>query len=282
MIGDFTWTGWDYIGEAGYAAVTLRPAASDLLALARADSPACRLIDITGHRQTQSYLNEIAWHLGSGPHLAVQPVNHTGEKRRFRAGRTDSIRSWSWEGLEGRVATVEVYADAHRVQLLLDGAEVGSGPVGSRRPYLAEFALPYRPGELMAVAYRADGTEIGRDTLASAGPELQLSVRPETDTLRADGADLAYLPIELTDDAGVVRPLADREVTVEVSGVGTLLGFGSGEPICDEGFVRGRHSTYYGRALAVVRAGHEPGDVTVRVTAPGCEPTTVVIPVRRP
>ena len=281
VIGDFTWTGWDYLGEAGYAAITYNQR-RQMFSPWPGLTAGMPNFDITGHRQTQSYLNAIAWHLRSGPHLAVQPVNHAGEKRRFRAGRTDSIPSWSWEGLEDRVATVEVYADAHRVQLLLDGEQVGSGPVGARRPYLAEFTLPYRPGKLVAVAYRADGTEIGRDTLTSAGPELQLTVKPETDALRADGADLVFIPIELTDYDGVVRPLADRQVTVEVSGAGTLLGFGSGEPICDEGFVGGRHSTYYGRALAVVRAGHEPGDVTVRATARDCEPATVVIPVHRP
>ena len=125
VIGDFAWTGWDYVGEAGYAAVAYderRQMFSPWPGLT-AGMPN---FDITGHRQTQSYLNAIAWHLSPGPHLAVQPVNHAGEKRSSVAGRTDSIRSWSWEGLEGREATVEVYADAHRVELLLDGAPVGT------------------------------------------------------------------------------------------------------------------------------------------------------------
>ena len=59
------------------------------------------------------------------------------------------------------MATVEIYADAHRVQLLLNGKEVGVSSVGGRRPYLAEFTVPYEAGDLTAVAYRSDGTEIG-------------------------------------------------------------------------------------------------------------------------
>lgn len=90
------------------------------------------------------------------------------------------------------------------------------------------------------------------------------------------------MPIELTDAAGVLRPLADRHVTVEVSGAGTLLGLGSGEPICDEGFVSPSHSTYYGRALAVVRSGHEPGVVAIRISADGCPISEISIPVRSP
>jgi beta-galactosidase len=280
VIGDFTWTGWDYLGEAGYAAVKYHER-RQIFSPWPGLTAGMPNFDITGHRQTQSYLNAIAWHLTQGPHLAVQPVNHAGQKRTTRAGRTDSIRSWSWEGYERRVATVEVYADAQRVELLLDGKRLGNERVGKRRPYLAEFSLPYRPGELTAIAYRADGTEIGRDTLVSAGQRLRLSVHPETEELKADGSDLAYLPIELTDEVGVLRPLADRTVLVEVSGAGSLLGFGSGEPINDEGFARRQHTTYYGRALAVVRAGHEPGEVTVTVKAEGCEPTTTIIPVVR-
>lgn len=88
-------------------------------------------------------------------------------------------------------------------------------------------------------------------------------------------------PIALTDDAGIVRPLADREVTVQVTGAGTLLGFGSGQPITEEGFSSTRHTTFMGRALVVIRVGHEPGDVTITVTATGCESVSVVFPVAK-
>ena len=129
VIGDFTWTGWDYIGEAGYAAVRYNER-SQLYAPWPALLAGMANIDITGHRQTQSYLNEIAWHRRTGPHLAVQPVNHSGEERYASSGpdRTDSIHSWSWEGCEGRSNRREVYADAHRVELLLDGVSIGRNP----------------------------------------------------------------------------------------------------------------------------------------------------------
>ena len=104
-------------------------------------------------------------------------------------------------------------------------------------------------------------------------------MRPESTELIADGHDLAYLPIELTDDDGILRPLADRAVTVTVEGAATLLGFGTGEAITTEGFASPTHRTFNGRALAVLRAGHEPGDVTVTVTAEGVEPPQVTLRV---
>ena len=126
VIGGFMWTGWDYIGEAGYGIVLYGQKKRPMFAPWPGLTSGTPVIDITGHRQTQSYLNEIGWHRTKGPHLAVQPVNHSGEQRLASAGRTDSIHSWSWEGCEGRLATVEVYADAHEVELLLDGAPRGS------------------------------------------------------------------------------------------------------------------------------------------------------------
>lgn len=278
VIGDFVWTGWDYIGEAGYAAIHYEQR-RQLFSPWPGLLCGTPVIDITGQRQTQSYLNEIVWGLHPGPYLAVQPVNHAGEKKSVRSGRTDSIRSWAWEGCEGREATVEVYADAARVDLLVDGALFGSEPAGPDHGFRATFSVPFRAGELVAVAYSADSGEIGRDRLKSAGAGLRLRAAPECTALRADGADLAYVPIEITDDDGIVRPLADREVTVVVSGAGTLLGFGSAEPITAEGFSTNCHTTYFGRALAVVRAGHTEGDITIRVTADGCEAVTIVLPV---
>jgi beta-galactosidase len=279
VIGDFTWTGWDYIGEAGYGVVLYNQRRRQMYAPWPALLSGTPVIDVTGHRQTQSYLNEIVWHTRTGPYIAVQPVNHSGEARSARKGRTDSIRSWSWDGCEGRSAIVEVYADADRVELRIDGVQIGFEPAGPRRGYLSMFSVPYRPGELSAIAYDGTGRELGRDTLLSAGSELHLRAEPECKSLRADGTDLAYIPITLTDDAGILRPLADREVTVHVSGAGTLLGFGSAEPITEEGFSTDRHSTYYGRALAVVRAGLEVGDITVMMSARDCASSTLKIPV---
>ncbi|WP_405182718.1 DUF4982 domain-containing protein [Nocardia sp. NBC_01377] len=283
VIGDFAWTGWDYIGEAGIAVKrygTTKRAIYHPYPALLAGEP---VIDITGFRQTQSYLDEIGWHLSAGPHIAVEPVDHSGEKVMDTGWRaTNSIASWSWEGCEGRTATVEVYADAAWVELKLDSETVGSAPSGADRDYLAKFTLPYRPGRLTAIAYAEDGSEIGRRTLVSATTGTRLTVVPETTTLRADGADLAYIPISITDDAGTVRPLADRPVTVRVEGAATLLGLGSAEPITTEGFATDTHRTFNGRALAVIRAGHEAGEVGITVTADGCDPVRIELRVIDP
>lgn len=272
VIGDFAWTGWDYIGEAGLAAKPYGDGKRSIYQPYPALLAGEPVIDITGFRQTQSYINEIGWRRTKGPHIAVEPVNHSGEKSMKTGWRlTNSVSSWSWAGCEGRLATVEVYADAAEIALELNGARIGAKAPGTD-DFLATFTLPYEPGTLTAIAYHQDGTEIDRTTLTSAGTGLQLVVEPERVDADADGIDLIYLPISLTDEAGIVLPLVDRPVTVVVEGAGTLAGFGSGEAISTEGFASSTHSTYYGRALAVVRLGVEAGEIAVTVTARECEP----------
>ncbi len=281
VIGDFVWTGWDYLGEGAIAAVRYNDRPRMFLPFPALTAGTSNL-DITGHRQTQSYLNEIAWGLTPGPHLAVRPVDHSRDRLVDSAWRaTDSIRSWSWAGLEGENATVEVYGADGEAELLLNGTTVGRCRISARTGHLATFTVPYAAGELTAILRDAGGGEIGRDVLRSAGPDLRLTLRTESVELCADGHDLAFVHVELTDADGVVRPLDDRPVSLSVDGAATLLGFGSAEPITDEGFCSSEHRIYQGRALAVLRTGHESGEVHVTASADGCEPAHLGISVKR-
>jgi beta-galactosidase len=98
--------------------------------------------------------------------------------------------------------------------------------------------------------------------------------------LKADGQDLAFINIAVTDQAGTVKVLDDRLVTVSVKGAGSLQGLGSGNPVTEEVFHDSNHTTYYGRALAVVRAGHETGEIEVTISSEGLAPQTVVLTVQ--
>jgi beta-galactosidase len=280
VIGDFTWTGWDYLGEAGigrtgYADEDTAPAAGITGAYpwltARAGD-----IDITGHRRAPSYYRQIVFGLRERPYIAVhRPENHG---RTFVAGPwswPDVVSSWSWEGDEGSPVLIEVYSAADEVELLLDGVSLGRAPAGSRHRYRAAFDTVYRPGELVAVA-RADGRETGRSRLVSAKGPVHLSVTADRGLIRADDTDLAFVDIALTDHEDNLCPRADRPVTVTVSGPGVLQGLGSARPVTEESFTGTTHTTYDGRALAVVRPTG-PGEIKVEVTAADCEAATVTV-----
>jgi beta-galactosidase len=289
VIGDFTWTGWDYLGESGIG--RMRYGNGDGEADAAADgfmgsypwiTANTGDIDITGFRRPISYWREIVWGLRDAPYVAVRPPQHHGEPAALRMAWSfsDAIASWSWPGHEGKPIAVEVYADADEVELLVNGNSVGRAVVGASHPYLATIDTTYAPGELTAVARRA-GTEVGRWSLKSATGPVQLDVHVDRDVIEAGDRDVAYVDITLVDTDGNLHSSVDRAVTVVVDGPGVLQGLGSGNPCTEETFGSPTHDTYDGRALAVVRP-IGAGRITVTVSAAGCDDRSITIEAAHP
>jgi beta-galactosidase len=281
VIGDFTWTGWDYLGEAGVGRIDRAGSAVEAASFMHGGFPSLVAgsgdLDITGHRRPVSYLREIAYGLRTDPYLAVvPPADHDRAIVHHSAwALTDAVASWSWPGQEGRPVTVEVFSPGDEVELLVNGVAVGRAPAGEAVELRARFETTYAAGTLEAVSY-LEGREIGRASLRSGGPEVRLQVEADRSRLRADPRDLAFVTVELTDDSGVLRTDADRLVSVAVHGPAVLAGLGSARGATEESFVDAEHTTYLGRALAVVRPTG-PGEITVTVTAVDCEPVVVTL-----
>ena len=272
VIGDFTWTGWDYLGEVGIG----RVAYGDDNGLLMGDYPWlaawCADIDITGERRALSYLREIVFGLRADPYVSVQdPARHgLTPTHQGLAGEPwlEGLASWSWPGAEGRPITVDVLSDADEVELLVNGTSLGRQPAGVAYGFRAAFEATFEPGVLVAVAYR-DRVETARTSLTSARGPVALDVRVDRDRIRADDTDLAFVAIALVHDDGSLCHTADRAVTVAIAGPGELLGFGSADPCTEATFGEPTRDTFRGRALAVVRPTGA-GTITVTASAPGC------------
>lgn len=283
VIGDFTWTGWDYLGEAGIGRLGY---ADDV---ASEDMPSGLLgsypwltawvgdVDITGRRRPASYYREIVYGLRTDPYIAVQRPSRHGEKITHRTpwSWSDAASSWTWPAFEDMPVVVEVYADADEVELIVAGESIGRMPAGPDARFRAEFTTRYVPGELVAVAFKA-GLETGRTSLSTVSGPVALRLEADRTELRSDGSDVAYISVSLADAAGTVDTSSDRLVTVSVEGDGELAGLASGDPRTETSFKASTCSTYEGHAVAVVRPCGV-GTTTVTVTAPGCEPQTVTV-----
>lgn len=282
VIGDFTWTGWDYLGEVGIGATAYAEDPDAVPGLER-EYPYltawCGDLDITGWRRPVSYYREIVFGLRAEPYIAVRRPEHHGHTITMQSpwGWSDSVSSWTWPGFEGQPIEVEVYADADEVALLLAGVEVSRATVGETRPMMAVLETTYRAGELTAVAYR-DGEEAGRISIATASTPARLTATVDRSELRDDDADLAFVAIELRDDNGVLVTTGDRAVTVEVEGAGVLAGMCSANPKTTERFDADTWQTFDGRALAVVRPSGA-GEVSVTVSGDGLEPVRLTLTV---
>lgn len=273
-IGDFTWTGWDYIGEAGVGVVDYNTSAGFFTPYP------CYLayvgdIDITGHRRPMSYYREIVWGLRKEPYIAVQYPQHYEDKAICTPWIVpDSVSSWTWSGYEGKPCKVEVYSDADEVELFLNGVSIGKQQTGEANRFKAIFDTIYQPGTLEAVGYR-NGEAAEKYVLQTAEAEVLLDVQADRTELKADGEDLSYLMISLVDPNGILNTSTDRKVRVKVEGSGDLQGFGSADPLSKENFYDSERTTFNGKVLAVIRSTGEPGEITISVSADGCKETEV-------
>ena len=259
LIGDFMWTSWDYLGEAGIGAWSYsggmpfnRPYPWVL--------SGSGVIDICGVPDGSCKYASTVWGLESAPVIAVKPANHPHVRPSKSVWRgTNAIMSWSWAGCEGNKTEVEVYSDQSEVELLINGRRVGKKQVKQCK---AIFKVKYEPGTITAVAYDASRREAGRSELKSADAHLHIAIHPEKS--QAKPGEIVYVPVNIEGENGIVESNADRKVTVTVEG-GELLAFGSANPCTEEQYHTGNFTTYYGRALAVVRAG-SAGEVKIRAT----------------
>jgi hypothetical protein len=274
VLGDFSWTAWDYLGEAGIGRITAGPDDKGFVGAYPWRLSWAGDIDITGRRRPVSYYREVVWGLREEPYIAVRHPASPGEPATPWAW-DDVSDSWSWPGHEGQPIRIDVYADADEVLLSRNGEPLGTSKVGSDRPFIATFETTYEPGQLEAVALRA-GRELGRTQVQTVGEAVRLQVTADRTEIRADGQDLAFLDISLVDERGTLHPGRDRRVTVTVTGAGVLQGLGSADPRSTDDYTGTECGTFGGHALAVVRAAGE-GPIEVSVSAPDCEPVLVTV-----
>lgn len=245
VIGDFTWTGWDYIGEAGVGI----PAYTFGEGGFGAQFP-CQLayvgdLDITGVRRPQSYYREIVFGLRKKPYIAVQdPERYGQELIKTPWVLSDSLSSWTYPGREGQSVVVEVYTPGDWVTLSVNGKQVGAA---SPADCMARFEINYEPGAMEAVAWQGE-TVLGRMTLTTArSGERKLQMKAEM------GAELIYIPITLTDASGTTVPDETKTLRCTVSGDAVLLGFGSGDPKPKYNYTGSITETWQGQALAILK-----------------------------
>jgi hypothetical protein len=269
VIGDFTWTGMDFLGEVG----TGRHVYPEDEQAHRAPYPwlaaVCGDLDITGYRKPISYYRQVVYGLTDTPYLAVRRPRADGYIIEPHAWTwADVAPNWTFDVPVGSLMHVEVYTTGDEVEFRLNDAPVATVPVGAGRNFVAEAQVPYAPGTLEAVAY-CRGEELGRTALDTSGEPTRVCLRIDHGEIRASHEELAYVDISILDDAGVLNPIRDRIISLDVDGPAVLQGFGSAAPATEESFLDHRATSHCGRALAILRSTGRDGHITVTARADG-------------
>lgn len=282
VIGDFTWTAWDYLGEAGigktryldhddpflkYGPWALMPQGSSPYPWRTANDAD---FDITGQMRPQGAYRSVVWGSKNTYLYSVHPKNFGKEELISPWGFTDVLSSWSYDDYVGKPIELVVFSNADEVEILINGESAGHKKVSNERPLpcSVRFETVYQPGKVEAVSY-TDGKEVSRTELKSVFKPISIRLEPDKLNMKADGHDVAYVDLEVVDANGAVVPYAEIPLEIIVSGCGTLAGFGSANPVTDEDYTDNKTVSYNGRAQAIIRSGYEKGNITLRVFGEG-------------
>jgi beta-galactosidase len=288
VIGDFVWTAIDYLGESGIGRSYYEgePAGEHWQGSMFPNHAAyCGDIDLTGQRKPISHYREMLWRktvdmpehewkdgqLSSTPieddglYMAVrEPDGYYGKIKTTMWSVWPTYESWTWPGHEGKNIDVELYTKDPQVKLFLNDKLIDTKNVSQDTEFKAVFTVPYEAGTLRAQ------TCWGRiKTLSTADEAKTIRLTADRTTLKADGQDLAFITVELTDGNGIVNLTANNELTASVSGPATLIGFGNADiKDCDR-YTDSTHKAWKGRALLVVRSTGKKGRAAITLQGKG-------------
>ena len=272
VLGDFVWTGMDYIGEAGLGAARLdneRGVYFDAY---------CGDLDICGFKKAPSYYRDVVWGRSELEVFVHRPIPSGRRENVAGWGWPDELASWTWPGHENQPMRVAVYSQCDTVRLELNGKAIATNQINGGR-LTARFEVPYTSGELKAVGLK-NGKIVSTKTLRTAGPAKKLRLTVDRATIRADRNDLAYVTVEITDASGNVLPDATNMIHFKLTGPGELAAVGSGAPNVMESFRQPQHTAWHGRALAILRPLGPTGKLALHAEADGLSAGGVMVRIK--
>ena len=275
VIGEFVWTGFDYLGEPSpYNEVW--PSRSSYFGI----------IDLAGLPKDRYYLYRSRWN-------TVQPTIHL-------------LPHWNWEGREGKVTPVYCYTNYPTAELFVNGKSQGKRTKTKDGDILDRFRLRwnevvYEPGEIKVVVYDAKGLKVGEKVVKTAGKPHHLELCADRGTgakersysdmftscnpsqfslggyLKADGEDMAFVTVRVVDKEGNFCPTAQHQLTMKVTGEGKFKGVCNGDPTSLEVFVKPTMKVFNGELVVGVQTSKLAGDIKLKVSGVGVGSSTIVL-----
>lgn len=242
--GVFVWTGFDYLGE---PTPYPWPARSSYFGI----------VDLAGFPKDAYYLYQSEW--------TDKPVLHVFP---------------SWNGRPGEPIDVWAYYNqADEVELFLNGRSLGTRKKQGDELHVEWKAIPFQPGELKAIS-RKGGATVIIQTVKTAGKATAIRLEPDRQRLLADGNDLCFVTIRITDSAGNVVPNAANDLRVRISGPAALAGMDNGYQADLASFHTDHHQAYNGLCLAIIRTKKQAGSIHLTVSGEGLLPADLAISAR--
>ena len=242
-MGQFVWTGFDYLGEPSPYDTDAWPNHSSMFGI----------IDLASIPKDRYWLYRSVWNRDSAT-LHILP-------------------HWNWEGREGEVTPVFVYTSYPRAELFLNGRSLGirekCDSTLQHRFRLMWNDVRYEPGELTVVAYDSEGNKAMQKSVRTASEPWAIELIPARESITADGKDLLYVTVRIVDRDGNLCPLDSRKVHFDMSGAGEFRAVANGDPTCLELFHLPEMSAFGGMLTVIVQSKEKAGRITLKASADG-------------
>jgi len=256
VMGQFLWTGFEYLGEAGRFPVR---------------SSTAGIIDLAGNRKPEFYFRQSLWSnkpmvfLGTSDRLADRgPVNLWSHKR------VDPV----WNYKEGQIISVNAFSNCEEVELYLNNKSLGTRKMKDFQNRTITWEVPFEKGMLMAIA-KNNGEEVAEYKLITTGSPARIIAEIDRKSLKADRQDLAHIFLKICDEAGNAIYTAENEITCEITGPVKLLGMEDSNPSNIEDYKDNRQHAFHGKLLIYLQSADKSGHITVRLSSDGLQGATV-------
>lgn len=256
-IGEFVWTGFDYLGEPT-PYYTNWPSHSSLFGI----------IDLAGIPKDRYYLYRSHWNKNEET-LHILP-------------------HWTWSGRDGETTPVFVYTNYPEAELFINGVSQGRRKkdlsIGIDSTYTPEaqksferqkryrlmwMDTKYEPGTVKVVAYDENGKAVAEREIRTAGKPHHIELSADRSNLKADGKDLSFINVRVVDKDGNLCPDATNKISFKVKGKGKYEAVANGDPSSLESFQAPHMTVFHGQLTAIVRSEETPGDIEFIATSPG-------------
>jgi beta-galactosidase len=280
VIGDYVWTAIDYLGESGigryyYSGET--PGQHWENDFFPWHGAYCGDVDVIGWRKPISHYRSMLYNDTEKLYMAVrEPEPEPLEIKLTWWSVWPTWESWNWTGFEGKDILVEVYSKYPKVRLYLNDQLVGEQVTTIEQEFKATFAVPYVPGVLKAVGVEK-GKEVESTNLQTAGEAASIKLSVDRQQIKANGQDLCYVTVEVTDEDGTIQPNADNLLEFTIEGEGTIVGVDNADLKDTDSYVGNSRKCWKGKALVVIKSTHKAGDIKLTVSSSGLDEVSTII-----
>ena len=253
-LGQFVWTGFDYLGEPSPYDTDAWPNHSSMFGI----------IDLASIPKDRYYLYRSLWNRNEET-LHILP-------------------HWNWEGHEGEKVPVFVYTNYSSAELFVNGKSYGKQTKNNQtvenRYRLMWHDVVYEPGEVKVIAYDRNGKATAEKVIRTAGKPHRIELSTPHHTLNADGKDLAYVTLRIVDKDGYLCPTDGRLVNFNVKGAGRYRASANGDPTCLDLFHLPRMHAFNGMLTVILQASKEAGTMELKASAKGLKSGSIQIDVK--